>query len=137
MRDKVFFDSNVVIYALNRATAPKETLAKELLREKLRAGSAVISYQVIQEFINVALKSNHPIDELVDTVRNTLGPMCKVESSAELFERAIEIRARYLIHFYDALIVAAAEAYGCSTLYTEDLQHGMSFGRVRVVNPFF
>jgi predicted nucleic acid-binding protein len=40
------------------------------------------------------------------------------------------------LSFYDALVVAAADAAGCRVLLTEDLQHGRKFGGLTVENPF-
>jgi predicted nucleic acid-binding protein len=40
------------------------------------------------------------------------------------------------LSYGDGAIVAAAEVLEANTLYTEDLNHGQLYGRVRVVNPF-
>ncbi len=49
---------------------------------------------------------------------------------------AIELSARYKIAYWDALILAAAQALGCHTVYSEDLSDGQTYSGVRVLNPF-
>jgi predicted nucleic acid-binding protein len=53
-----------------------------------------------------------------------------------LFARAIEIYRAHQLHWYDALIVAAALQANCKVLYSEDLQHGQRFGDLVITNPF-
>ena len=54
----------------------------------------------------------------------------------QLVRIAIEKSERYAISYWDAAILAAAEALGAETVYSEDLNDGQRYGRVRVVNPF-
>jgi hypothetical protein len=49
---------------------------------------------------------------------------------------ARDIERRYRIGWWDAMIVAAARAQHCNILLSEDLQHGMLFGELRVLDPF-
>lgn len=49
---------------------------------------------------------------------------------------AIEESERSRISYWDAAILAAADSLGATTVYSEDLSHGQSYGAVRVVNPF-
>jgi predicted nucleic acid-binding protein len=54
----------------------------------------------------------------------------------ELHAAARALAEDHRLSFYDALIVAAALAAGCDTLFTENMQHGRSFGGLSIVNPF-
>ena len=54
----------------------------------------------------------------------------------QLVRIAIELSERYAISYWDAAILAAAEALGARTVYSEDLNDGQKYGRLRVVNPF-
>jgi predicted nucleic acid-binding protein len=54
-----------------------------------------------------------------------------------LVKTAAYISERFRISYWDGAIIAAAEALGASTLYTEDLNHGRTYGAVKVINPFF
>ena len=56
--------------------------------------------------------------------------------NAHLLELAWSIQDRFLVSWWDALIVGAAQASGCQILLSEDFQEGQTFDAVRVVNPF-
>ena len=114
-------------------------MARELIRNTTIDGTGIISYQVIQEFFNVALKKNslklRPEDaqQLLATIFH---PLLAVHSSITLFGEAIHLQKRHRLSWYDSLIVAAAQQAKCSILYTEDLHHGQRFGDLIVQNPF-
>jgi predicted nucleic acid-binding protein len=55
---------------------------------------------------------------------------------APVIEAAWRLRKRFDLSFWDALIVGAAKAAGCSYLLTEDLSQGQDLDGVRVVSPF-
>jgi predicted nucleic acid-binding protein len=138
MSDKFFLDTNILVYVYDDKHAKKSKIAEALLLKAV-AGAGRVSTQVIQEFINVSLKKCKPPledDEVVNVVRRTLMPMCTVYPSEELFLAAIEIRRCYSLSWYDALIVAAAQASGAKVLYSEDMAHGQKYGSVTVKNPF-
>ena len=56
--------------------------------------------------------------------------------SLSTHQAAVALSRDHNIAFYDALIVAAAQEAGCDTLFTEDMQHGRTFGSLTIVNPF-
>lgn len=56
--------------------------------------------------------------------------------SVPIIERAWRIQERYLLSWWDSLIVAAAQSGNCRVLLTEDLQQGQLFGPVQVIDPF-
>jgi predicted nucleic acid-binding protein len=62
--------------------------------------------------------------------------MAPVLIDVAILERAWLLEDRHAVSWWDALIVAAAQACECNVLLTEDLQHGQTFGAVRVVDPF-
>ena len=61
---------------------------------------------------------------------------CLLDTNVLVVKIAIEISQRFQISYWDGAIIAATEALGARTLYTEDLNHGQVFGAIRVVNPF-
>ena len=139
MPAKDFLDTNLFIYHLEGLHSDKGRIANEIIRAGLAAGTACISYQVVQECLNTALrKAAVPLDSegsrrYMDTV---LAPLMRVPSSIDLFHRGLDIQARYKYAFYDALIIAAALASGCSRLLSEDLHHGQQIDQLRIENPF-
>jgi len=139
MSDKFFLDTNVLIYTFDDDNPAKRDRARGLVAEALKESRGVISYQVVQEFLNVALRKFAnplaPADaERFLTV--VLAPLCTVFASVELFHLAIDISVRWKYSFYDSLIVASALQSGCSVLYSEDLRHGRRIEGLRIVDPF-
>jgi hypothetical protein len=57
MSDRSFFDTNVLLYADDESAPAKQRRARDLVAEHRRAGTGVISLQVLQEyFVNVTRK---------------------------------------------------------------------------------
>jgi predicted nucleic acid-binding protein len=103
------------------------------------SGLGVVSYQVVQEFMNVSLRqfrATMTVFELERYFFRILLPMMRISSSAPLFLEALQLQTSSRLSWYDSLIVAAALQGGCGILYSEDLQHGRRFGDLVVQNPF-
>lgn len=136
MTAEVFLDTNVLLYA---ATAsPSETAKQNRAYELIAADDFAISTQVLQEFFyNATVKTRTRMrsDKALEWLREIDHRPCVVVDS-DIFQRATEITIRYKISYWDGAILAAAEAAGASTLYSEDLSHGQRYGSVIVVNPF-
>jgi predicted nucleic acid-binding protein len=99
----------------------------------------VVSYQVIQEFVNVASrKFKVPLKsaDITDFIDGTFRRMHVVHSSFELFHSALGVQTRYRLSWFDSILVAAGAESGCSVLFSEDLHDGAKFGSLRVANPF-
>src|SRR3954451_17093061 len=102
-----FLDSNVILYSLPPAD-PRNTTASESLARSLD-GSGVISFQVVQEVLNVLLKRMQPRlsdNEIRPSFSDVLVPLWRVQPSRRLYERSLEIHERYAYSFYDSLIIA-------------------------------
>jgi predicted nucleic acid-binding protein len=139
MNDKFFLDTNVVFYSFDESSPHKSEKANFLLRDGVVTGKGAISYQVIQEFFNVAFKrSQGPmgLDEAERFLATVLRPLCTVHSSAALFHKALQLVDRFHMQWYDGLIVAAALEAKCGILYSEDFQSGQKFEGLEVRNPF-
>ena len=135
---RYFLDTNVLVYTFDEREPRKRARALELLEAAL-GGAGIISYQVVQEFLNVATRRfARPlgVSEAVVYLDQVLLPLCEVPSSAALFRAAIAVSDRYRFSFYDSLIVAAAQSARCRILYSEDLQHGQLLDELEIVNPF-
>lgn len=127
-----FFDTNVLLYLLSADTA-KADLVEEML-----AAKASISVQVLNEFAAVALRK---LGMTLAEVREALEPItavCEVVPiTLETHRQGLQLAERYRLSIYDALIVAAALDAGCTTLCTEDLQHGQIIENTLTIrNPF-
>ena len=134
-----FADSNVVIYMFDRDNPGKREIARRIVREGIASGSLSISFQVVQEVLNVLTrKLQEPLsgEQAGHLFRTVLSELWHVMPSQELYERALTLAARYGFRFYDAVIVAGALEAGCTRLLTEDLQDGQRIEGLRIENPF-
>ena len=139
MSAESFIDTNIFVYQLERLDARKADIADGLIEHGIETQTACISFQVIQEYINTAIrKAEVPLteEELRKYLVDVLAPLYRVQPDIRLYQKALEIRFRYRFGFYDSLIVAAAVEAGCKTLYTEDLTHGRQVEGVTITNPF-
>jgi predicted nucleic acid-binding protein len=139
MSDRVFLDTNIFVYSFDQSAPRKAAKAKGLIRDALANHKGVVSYQVVQEFFNVALRRfARPMKtaEAEQYLGTVFRPLLSVHSSAGLYAEALRLQNGGGLSWYDALIVGAALQSGCDFLLTEDLQHGRSFGCVRIENPF-
>jgi len=133
MPDKVFFDTNVLIYAVVQSDQRTQK-AEELLTQ-----GGIISVQVLNEFARVALAklkmSWSDAREALDVVQT----FCPEPLPTTLITHrdALRIAEKYRLGIFDALIVASALAANCTTLYSEDMHDGQVIdGRMRIRNPF-
>ncbi len=138
MIDRVFVDTNVLVYAHHVGAGARHELAVELVERWWHKRTAVLSTQVIQElYVNLRRKVVPPLSrrqasQLVDDY--LVWPVVVNDGSA--IREAIEFEQRYRLSFWDALIVQAANAASVAELYTEDLNHGQRYDQVVAVNPF-
>ena len=128
---KAFLDTNILVYA--QQTGDKAAISQDLITD-----GGKISAQVLHELANVLHKKQgrnwDDINCVLDDIGNTLDPA--VPLTAKINRSAVALARDHSIAFYDARIVAAAAEAGCDTLFTEDMQHGRSFGEMTIVNPF-
>jgi predicted nucleic acid-binding protein len=139
MSPKYFLDTNIFIYSFDSGSAEKQNRATDLIRKALGEGGGCISYQIVQEFLNVATrKFAVPLSakDAVEYLTTVLHPLCEIFSSYNLYKEALEITERWQYSFYDSLVLASARAAGCHILYSEDLQHGQKLGDLTIINPF-
>lgn len=136
MSARSFFDTNVLVYADDKATPPKQRRALELVAEHRRAGTGVVSLQVLQEYF-VTVTRKLQVDARI--ARRKVELLAEFDVAApELGDilAAIDLHRLHGLSFWDALVVRTAKQAGCSVLLTEDFQHGREMEGVRVVNPF-
>jgi len=135
MAAELFLDTNVLVYAFDDTAPSKQARANALIAEK----DWVCSWQVVQEFLNVAVhKFSVPMipADLSEYLEIVLWPKCAVLPSHEIFESGLRLQHAYGYRFYDSLILSSALASGASKLLSEDLQHGQTIGTLTISNPF-
>ena len=132
-----FLDTNVLVYAYDVGDSRKQEIAQDIVRRAL-GGDVVVSSQVLGEFAATLLHKLSPAANPADVaaILDVFAPIKLVPTDGDTVRRAIEVRARYGIHFYDGMIVAAAERGGCARIWSEDLNPGQSYFGIVVENPF-
>ena len=138
MSDRVFVDTNILIYAHDIDAGRKHTVAAERVRGLWMSRDGVVSLQVLQElYVNVTRKIPKPLSRKVarDLVGSYAAWTVQRLDAADIVD-ASEIEERHKLSFWDALIVAAARKAMATTLLSEDLSHGQRIEGVHVENPF-
>ena len=135
---KFFFDTNVLVYLFDADSPGKRKQARALFQAHAGAGDILLSTQVLQEFyVVVTRKLARPLDAAAaaEAVVNFAElPIVNIDSKLVL--AAIHRSRGSRLSFWDALVVQAAIEGNASTLYSEDMQDGMTLDGLKVVNPF-
>lgn len=136
----VFLDTNILVYRHDPSDTAKRQTANDWIAALAHARRGRLSWQVLNEYYAVAMRKlqDHGLaagglrlDVRSYSAWHPLGP------SLALFERAWAVQDSYQLPWWDALIVAAALQLECSTLLSEDMQHGLIVdSQLRIVNPF-
>lgn len=133
---RAFFDTNVVVYAVQPTPDLRKDAAQRLLDRHLDDGTLVVSSQVLQETYSVLTTKKGVTGPAALALVTALAEEEVVPSQASFVLRAVALAQRHQLSIWDALVVQAALDSSCDVLYTEDLQSGMRFGDLEVVNPF-
>jgi predicted nucleic acid-binding protein len=139
LSEKFFIDTNILVYSFDIENQKKRNQSLEIIESALRTGNGSISFQVVQEFLNVACrKFSEPMkpQDAQIYLGMVLRPLCRVFSSISLYAKSLDISDRYRYSFYDSIIIASAGALSCKYLLTEDMKHGQEIEGLEMVNPF-
>jgi len=139
MTDKYFIDTNILVYTFDDLQPQKKQIALALVANALQTESGMISWQVLQEFLNVStrkFKTPLKAEDAKIYLLKVLDPLCRVFPGVELYASALEISQQTGYSFYDALILAGAKEGECKIVYSEDLQHEQVVNGVKIINPF-
>ena len=132
----IFIDTNILFYGVNISNPEKYAKAGALL-EFLWQKPAFpnISTQVLQEFYVTLVKNKVEIEEAQKIVKDyyvwNVVPM-----GTKLIDDAFYLQKRYVLSFWDSLVLAAADQSHSSYVLTEDLNHGQKYGKLIAINPF-
>jgi predicted nucleic acid-binding protein len=134
MQDKVFLDTNIIIYLYSIDEPEKRRLCENLAAEN----HIVISAQVISEMCNILNKKMRLDFNSISKVVDELTQVFIVRTvDTETIKFALIIAEKYRYSYFDSLIIAAAIKSGCSVLYTEDMQDGQIIeDSLKIINPF-
>ena len=136
---RCFLDTNILVYSFMPDNRAKRDKARGLVAQALERHDGVISFQVVQEFLNVATRRPQrrmSQAEAQQYLAQVLMPLCEVWPTASLYSEALSIADETGWSFYESVIVSSASAAGCGVVLTEDLQAGRTIRGLEIRNPF-
>ncbi len=137
MSDRIFVDTNILVYAHDLSAGDRHAKASAVIESLWEAATGITSTQVLQEFyVTVTRKIKNPLTpaEAREIIRNYLAWPVQI-NDPETTIRASEIEEKNSLSFWDALIVAAALRLQAQKIITEDLNHGQIIEGILVENP--
>jgi predicted nucleic acid-binding protein len=136
--DKIFVDTNVLVYGYDTSAGEKHRKASATLKDLWDSGRGVLSTQVLQEFF-VTVTRKLPKPMAPDDAETIVGDLLKwdvaVIDGVAILE-AIDLHKVHGYSFWDSLILAAAIKEGCTILLSEDLSSNQVIHGVTIKNPF-
>ena len=134
MKDRVFLDSNIVIYSYSRTEPKKQIIAAKIISEN----NSVISTQVLNELVNIVTrKFNFNYLQAKKTVVECCQNNHLHINSHYTIMQACEIASKYKFSFFDSVIISAALEADCTILYSEDMHELIDIeNKLSIVNPF-
>jgi predicted nucleic acid-binding protein len=136
MSARSFFDTNVLIYADDKAAPAKQRRALELVAEHRRGGTGVVSLQVLQEYFVTVTKKLRVDAGIARRKVELLAEFDVAAPEVADILAAVDLHRLHGFSFWDALILRSAKQSGCSVLLTEDFQPQREIDGIRIVNPF-
>ena len=136
MKDRVFLDTNILIYAYSNDEKQKQRIALELINKYSQ--NIIISTQVINELTNVLFKKFKIDAPIIEESILELDNIFKIKQFSLTTQiKAIHIKEKYKLQYYDSLIVSSALENNCTILYSEDMQNSQIIdNKLTITNPF-
>jgi len=134
MKDRIFIDTNILIYLYSEDEIEKQQISEKLANQY----SPIISIQVLNEICNVMIKKLNFGLQTVSKVIGELTEYCIVKTiTTETIQSAVKLVEKYKYSYYDSLIISSALENQCNKLYSEDMQHGQFIeNQIKIINPF-
>ena len=132
-----FVDTNVLLYVISRDPAEQDKAKRA--NDILTARDLALSVQVLQEFYVQATRASRPDaighDQAIRLIESFQRfPVQDITSG--IMRAALDARQRFQLSYWDAAIIEAARAMGCTQVLSEDLNDGQDYGGVQLINPF-
>lgn len=132
---RCFLDTNILVYMADSRDAQKQSAALSLFSNLAKNEEIYISTQVLQELYNVYTKKLKLDNSLAESLVKSYFNLNVVQMSIPIIEDAMRLHNKTQFSFWDSLIIAAAKSENCTTLYSEDLNHGQIVDGVEIKNP--
>ena len=136
MSARSFFDTNVLIYADDKAAPAKQRRALDLVAQHRLAGTGVVSLQVLQEYFVTVTRKLHVDPRIARRKVELLAEFDVAAPGVGDILAAIDLHRLHGFSFWDALVLRAAKQSGCRVIFSEDMQQAREIDGVHIVNPF-
>jgi len=136
MSARSFFDTNVLIYADDKAAPAKQRRALDLVAEHRLAGTGVVSLQVLQEYFVTVTRKLHVDPRIARRKVELLAEFDVAAPDVGDILAAIDLHRLHGFSFWDALVLRSAKQSGCRVLFSEDMQEAREVDGVHIMNPF-
>jgi len=136
MSARSFFDTNVLIYADDKAAPAKQRRALDLVAEHRLAGTGVVSLQVLQEYFVTVTCKLHVDPRIARRKVELLAEFDVAAPDVGDILAAIDLHRLHGFSFWDALVLRAAKQSGCRVVFSADMQEAREIDGVHIVNPF-
>ena len=136
MSARSFFDTNILVYADDKFSPAKQKRAIDLVTQHRRAGTGVVSMQVLQEYFVTATRKLGVDAKVARRKVELLAEFDVAAPDVADILAAVDLHRLHGFSFWDALILRSAKQSGCSVLLTEDIQNMREVDGVRIMNPF-
>ena len=135
--NKIFFDTNILVYSVDENDLQKKEIASQLLTDASSSKTGIISTQSLQEFYNVAVKKLKLSKQIAKEYVELFSSQLTVRQvTVPLILNAIDISIKNKLSFWDSLILSSANDNGSIIVYSEDLNNGQIIGGTKILNPF-
>lgn len=135
--NKIFFDTNILVYSVDENDLQKNEIASQLLTDASSSKTGIISTQSLQEFYNVVVKKLKLSKQIAKEYVELFSSQLTVRQvTVPLILNAIDISIKNKLSFWDSLILSSANDNGCIIVYSEDLNNGQIVGGTKILNPF-
>ncbi|MCL1843038.1 MAG: PIN domain-containing protein [Defluviitaleaceae bacterium] len=135
MPDKIFLDTNIIVYLYSIDENDKRDTCCEFVNR----ADCITSIQVMNEASNVWFKKyklgKSGIAKYLDEIESICDEVMLVRRKT--INMALDIKERYHYSLYDCLMLASALEASCTIILTEDMQNGQVInGILKIINPF-
>ncbi len=134
MKDRVFLDTNVLLYSYS-SEEDKNQIAKKLLNNYK---DIYISKQVVNETINIFIKKfKIDFNTIIEVVNELENELIILDFDTKTQILALRLKKKYNLQYYDSLIVATALENSCNIIFSEDMQNNLLIEKkLKIINPF-
>lgn len=135
---RYFIDTNIFVYAYDTSAGEKHKKANDLIKKLWQDDNGCVSIQVLQEFFVITTQkalTPLPVNEVIEIISDITFWRVHSPTALDILE-TIDIKNKYVLSFWDAMIVLSAKRLHCKILFTEDLNHSQFYEGIKVINPF-